>query len=87
MGLSRSLSLSVLSLTSYIVNTLDDRPDEFKTTPAMKETEAETVEKQEVGAEETPFFRELSDDTDTPLDELEDGEFDELMTLIKGCRL
>jgi hypothetical protein len=31
----------------------------------MKETEVETVEKQEVGAEETPFFRELSDDTDT----------------------
>jgi hypothetical protein len=29
----------------------------------------------------------LSDDTDTPLDELEDAEFDELMTLIKGCRL
>jgi hypothetical protein len=70
-----------------IVNTLDDRPDEFKTTPPMKETEVETVEKQEVGAEDTPFLRELSDDTDTPLDELEDGEFDELMTLIKGCRI
>jgi hypothetical protein len=70
-----------------IVNTLDDRPDEFKTTPPMKETIVETVEKQEVGAEDTPFFRELSDDTDTPLDELEDGEFDELMSLIKGCRL
>jgi hypothetical protein len=39
----------------------------------------ETVEKQEVGAEDTPFLRELSDDTDTPLDELEDGEFDELI--------
>jgi hypothetical protein len=38
-----------------IVNTLDDRPDEFKTTPPMKETEVETVEKQEVGAEDTPF--------------------------------
>jgi hypothetical protein len=36
----------------------------------MKETEVETVEKQEVGAEDTPFLRELSDDTDTPLDEL-----------------
>jgi hypothetical protein len=44
----------------------------------MKETVVETVEKQEVGAEDTPFLRELSDDTDTPLDELEDAEFDEL---------
>jgi hypothetical protein len=73
MGLSRSLSLSVLPgllkrqvnkreflkrdpEAQNIVNTLDDRPDEFKTTPAMKETEVETVEKQEVGAEDTPFL-------------------------------
>jgi hypothetical protein len=28
----------------------------------MKETVVETVEKQEVGAEDTPFLRELSDD-------------------------
>jgi hypothetical protein len=28
----------------------------------MKETEVETVEKQEVGAEDTPFLRELSDE-------------------------
>jgi hypothetical protein len=38
-----------------IVNTLDDRPDEFKTTPPMKETEVETVEKQEVGAGLTSY--------------------------------
>jgi hypothetical protein len=50
-----------------IVNTLDDRPDEFKTTPPMKEVEAETVEKTELGAEDIPFLRELSDATDNPL--------------------
>jgi hypothetical protein len=38
-----------------IVNTLDDRPDEFKTTPPMKEVEVETVEKTELGAEDIPF--------------------------------
>jgi hypothetical protein len=70
-----------------IVNTLDDRPDEFKTTPPMKEVEVETVEKTELGTEDIPFLRELSDATDNPLDELGDGEFDELMSLIKGCRL
>jgi hypothetical protein len=44
-----------------IVNTLDDRPDEFKTTPPMKEVKVETVEKTELGAEDIPFLRELSD--------------------------
>jgi hypothetical protein len=36
----------------------------------MKEVEVETVEKTELGVEDTPFFRELSDATDNPLDEL-----------------
>jgi hypothetical protein len=67
-----------------IVNTLDDKPNEFKTTPPMKEAEVEVIEKAEV--EDTPLFKELSDETDTPLDELDDAEFDELMSIIKGCK-